>query len=384
MNSPLLIAAEQHVFNLFKQHYNTKLVYHNFKHTNEVVENAKEIAKAEKISDEELELVLIAAWFHDVGYLKSCENHEQLGVDEATSFLQEHKISLEKIKVVSSCILATKLKVEPTNLLEEIICDADMTGLSKPNYNERTLLLRTEFELIKKEETLNEEDWLKKEIDFLTNQKYYTKYAQLNLNEKKIQNLLQKEKEIEKILKKQNKKEIPEKGIETMFRTALKNHMELSAIADNKANIMLSINALVISIVVSSLISKFDKHPEFIFPTVLMLVICLIAIVLATLSTKPKITEGKFTTDDVKNRKANLLFFGNFHSMNLPDYEWGMKELMKDGDYLYSSLIRDLYYLGVVLSKKYTYLRWCYIVFMYGMILSVSVYAVVILFTNHH
>ncbi|MDT8410860.1 MAG: DUF5706 domain-containing protein [Vicingaceae bacterium] len=383
MSNSLLTEVEKHVFNLFKQGSNAKLVYHNFKHTNEVVKNVKEIAAAEKISDEELELVLIAAWFHDIGYLTTCENHEQLGVEEATRFLQQQNFSSEKIKVVADCILATKLGTEPTNLLQEIICDADMTGLSKSDYSERTQLLRAECCVIKNEE-FEEDEWLKKEIVFLSNHKYYTKYALLNFNEPKYKNLLQKEKELDKIEKKLSKVESPEKGIETMFRTALKNHMELSAIADNKANIMLSINALVISIVVSSLISKFDKHPEFIVPTVLMLVVCLIAIVLATLSTKPKITEGKFTTDDVKKRKANLLFFGNFHSMELTDYEWGMKEIMKDKEYLYSSLIRDLYFLGVVLAKKYTYLRWCYTVFMYGMILSVGVYAVAILFTNHH
>ncbi|MFB0925906.1 MAG: DUF5706 domain-containing protein, partial [Vicingaceae bacterium] len=115
---------------------------------------------------------------------------------------------------------------------------------------------------------------------------------------------------------------------------------------------------------------------------VFMLVVCLITIVLATLSTKPKILTGKFSTEDVKNRKANLLFFGNFHKMELKDYEWGMKEIMKDKEYLYSSLIRDLYFLGVVLARKYNYLRICYIVFMYGMIVSVLLFGVFMMLSN--
>lgn len=161
-----------------------------------------------------------------------------------------------------------------------------------------------------------------------------------------------------------------------MFRTSLKNHMELSAIADNKANMMLSVSALVLSIVISSLASKLDKHSELIVPTIFIVLVCLVTIVLATLSTSPKITGGKFSTDDVKKRKANLLFFGNFHKMKLDDYDWGMKEMMKDKEYLYSSLIRDLHSLGVVLARKYQFLRWCYMIFMYGMIMAVLAFGV--------
>lgn len=379
-SSPILVTAENIVFDLFKKSTNFNLVYHNYKHTSNVVKNVHEIGTAEKISEEELEIVTLAAWFHDVGYITSCENHEQKGVDIAAEFLVNQKYDTEKIEAVKNCILATKLSVEPKNHLEEIICDADTKNVGSTSYSENSNLLRKECECYKNI-YLEEEEWLEKEIAFLHRHKFYTKYAFLNFSETKIKNLTQRQVELDKLIRKKNKVEIPEKGIETMFRTALKNHMELSAIADNKANIMLSINALIISIVISALVSKFDKHPELIFPTVLLLVVCLTTIVLATLSTKPKITAGKFNMQDVKEHKANLLFFGNFHKMELNDYEWGMKEMMKDANYLYSSLIRDLYFLGIVLAKKYTYLRWCYMIFMYGMILSVAIYGIMILTT---
>ncbi|PIQ16367.1 MAG: HD family phosphohydrolase [Flavobacteriales bacterium CG18_big_fil_WC_8_21_14_2_50_32_9] len=381
-SSPILIVAEDYVFDLFKKSTNSKLIYHNFKHTSNVVKNVHEIGTAEKLTEEELEIVLLAAWFHDVGYITSCDNHEELSAKLASDFLMNQKYDTQKIGVIKNCILATKLKTEPNNHLEEIICDADTKNVGSNSYYEHSFLLRTECECVK-HIILEEQEWLEKEIEFLNRHKFYTKYAFLNLIETKIKNLIQRQEELDKLIRKKNKPDIPEKGIETMFRTALKNHMELSAMADNKANIMLSINALIISIVISALVSKFDKHPELVFPTVLLLIICLTAIVLATLSTKPKITSGKFTTQDVKEQKANLLFFGNFHKMQLHNYEWGMKEIMKDSNYLYSSLIRDLYFLGVVLAKKYTYLRWCYMVFMYGMILAVLVFAFIIITTEH-
>ncbi len=389
--SQILKKADNFVFELFKTSNTENLLYHNYKHTYDVVTACNEIAKGSELNNSDLELILLSAWFHDVGYLESCENHEELSVKVATEFLTKESYNEDKIAQITACILATKMEKKPTTLLEEIICDADMKGLSSPIYSERTNLLREECVLLKGV-SMTEAEWLEKEVEFLTAHRYYTKYAQLNFNENKVKNLVSVQAGLKKFSKKVSeqgqksrlkkeelklkvkKAEIPEKGIETMFRTALKNHMELSAIADNKANTMLSINALVLSIIMSSLFSKFDKHPELMLPTIFMLIICLATIVVATLSTKPKITGGKFSTDDVKKRKTNLLFFGNFHKMELTDYEWGMKEMMKDKEYLYSSLTRDLYSLGVVLARKYIYLRWCYLIFMYGMIVSVLLF----------
>ncbi len=172
-------------------------------------------------------------------------------------------------------------------------------------------------------------------------------------------------------LEKKEKKKKNERGIETMFRTSLRNHIQLSAIADNKANIMLTINSLIISIVISFLLPNIKNDPILIYPSAVLLIVCIIAIIFAIISVIPNVTHGKFSKEDILNKKANLLFFGNFYNMKLEDFEWGIKEVMKDNDFLYSSMIRDFYNLGLVLSKKYKYLRICYQVFMYGIIISV-------------
>jgi UDP:flavonoid glycosyltransferase YjiC (YdhE family) len=89
-----------------------------------------------------------------------------------------------------------------------------------------------------------------------------------------------------------------------------------------------------------------------------------------------KVTEGKVTKEAIRQRKANLLFFGNFHSMTLEEFQWGVNEMLKDPEFLYSSMSRDLYFLGIVLAKKYRYLSYCYNVFMYGLIISVLAFVV--------
>ena len=122
-----------------------------------------------------------------------------------------------------------------------------------------------------------------------------------------------------------------------------------------------------------NLASKLDKpsNDYLIVPTIIFVVFTVASIILSIMATRPNVTSGKFTKEDVANKKVNLLFFGNFHKMSLQDFEWAMGEMMQDRDYLYSSMKKDLYFLGLVLDKKYKILRLTYSVFMVGIIVSV-------------
>jgi hypothetical protein len=188
-------------------------------------------------------------------------------------------------------------------------------------------------------------------------------------------------KELSKEERRMAKKEKPERGVDTLFRVSLGNHIRLSGIADRKANILLSVNAIIISIILSRLIPKLDgpKNGHLIVPTFIMLVSSVITIVFAILSTRPKVTKGVFTKKDIEDKKVNLLFFGNFCKMPLEDYQWAMHEMMKDQEYIYNSLIKDLYYLGVVLNKKYQLLRIAYNIFMVGIVVSVIAFVIALI-----
>lgn len=179
--------------------------------------------------------------------------------------------------------------------------------------------------------------------------------------------------ELEKELKKREKEQKPERAIDTLFRITLNNHTSLSGIADSKANILLSVNAIIISIALSTLIPKLDSpnNAHLMIPTFVMLLSSVTTIIFAILSTRPKVTKGVFTRQDIENKKVNLLFFGNFYKMPLEEYQWAMNEMMKDKEYLYNSMIKDLYFLGLVLEKKYRLLRIAYNLFMIGIIISV-------------
>ena len=408
VENSLLLDVEAYVSNYIAEQVPDKYAYHNIDHTLNVVEAVKEIGSKYELSAKEQEILSLAAWFHDTGYDKGPQDHESRGAKYAREFLSKHAYPAEDLEKVVECILVTKMPHQPVNLLQEIICDADLSHLGKKIYWDRCSKVRQELTLAKNV-VMNEQEWVDFEMGFIVNHQYQTGVARQMYGKRKAKHIKQLKKQrlrlnpyevmtVNEMAKRDKKKSSKKKGkiqkrsnkdedlnlkqislgrgVETMYRTTYRTHVNLSSIADNKANIMLSINAIIISITLSTLVPRFEDHPNLIIPTVILLFVCLFAIIFATLSTRPKITEGKFTREDIKNKRSNLLFFGNFYNMPLQDFHWGMTEMIKDNDFLYSSMTRDLYYLGVVLAKKYRYLRICYGIFMYGFIVAVIAFAI--------
>lgn len=383
----LIAQAEQFVFNLFKDKLSTAFIYHNFEHTQTVVKAVIELGQAQQISEADLEQLILAAWFHDTGYIvKGCNEHEAESILIATDFLQQQQKGAIYITTVVNYIKATKFDHIPQNDLEKIIKDADFKHFANENYMYVAEWLRKELEMTC-QKVYSDLEWLKENLRmFQKMHHYYTPYAVMHWQPMKEKNSKRLEKRIQKMENtaaaipenKKNKEERPERGIDTMFRVTLNNHTRLSEIADSKANILLSVNTIIISIALSILIPKLDnpKNAHLIMPTFVMLLFSVITIIFAILSTRPKVTSGVFTPKDVEERKVNLLFFGNFYKMPYSDYEWAINEVMKDREYLYNSMIRDLYYLGLVLERKYRLLRLTYNIFMFGIIISVITFVI--------
>ncbi|GGG91050.1 hypothetical protein GCM10011416_04480 [Polaribacter pacificus] len=395
----LLLNAEKYVFGLLTKDMADGYLYHSISHTQRVVQAAKELIVGEQVSEVDANILLLAAWFHDVGYLNGADNHEKESVKIARNFLAEYNIDESIIDQVSQLILATKKGYQPQKTLEKIMIDADCYHVCLKNYFDVSDLLREELKTTL-DITFSDEEWVRENIQFLTKKHhFYSSYAQLNwqlgkdsniaLLFKKLKKLQQEtQKELakkEELDLKKLKANSPERGIETMFRVTLRNHITLSDIADTKANILLSVNAIIVSLALSNLLPKLDKASNYylIIPTIIFVVFTIITIILSVLATRPNITSGKFTKMDVKNKKVNLLFFGNFHKMSLEDFEWAIGEVMKDKDYLYSSLTKDLYFLGKVLDRKYKILRVTYLIFIIGLVISVLAFGFALQWQTH-
>lgn len=379
----ILHKAKDYVEILFKDKLSSVYFYHNFIHTTYTVNKAEEIMKNTPVSKEDQEKVLLALWFHDTGYVECAENHEEEGVKIMKNFLQNENYSENYIGSVAKLILATKITYTPQDLLEKIVKDADCSHFASDYYNDISTALRKEWELTNVRCFSNEE-WNAGNLDMLKNKhQFYTDYAKENWdplkkkNIKKIEKKLEKEEDKKENSEKKETKEPkelkPDRSVDTLFRVTLNNHTRLSDIADSKANILLSVNAIIISVCLSVLVPKLDtpKNSHLIIPSFILLLSSVLTIIFAILSTKPNVTKAKFTNQDVADRKVNLLFFGNFNRMIFDDYNNAMKDLIKDRDYIYDSMVKDLYYLGKVLDRKYRLLSITYQIFMAGIIISV-------------
>ncbi len=387
INNSLLSSASEYVSDIFSDKVSKDFIFHSYSHTTEVVLHSEMIAGTYNLSEDDHLALMLAAWFHDTGYSSGAtEYHEIESQRIATDFLQRHNVSEEIIAKVNNCVLATKMPQSPTNTIEQIICDADLFHLGSNDFFEKNKLLRDEMSRLKKKK-INKKDWRKTNISFLRQHRYFTDYAHKNLDpmkRKHLNELLEKEGpaaepvEVDKEkteIKEENKAGRNDRGIVAMFRIMSESHINLSQMADSKANIMISVNTIVISIMVSVLLGKLQFYPEFIIPTIILVSVCLAAVIFAILATRPNISGGTFAREDIENKKVNLLFFGNFYNMQLSDYDWAMKEMMGDKEYLYGSMIKDIYYLGLVLARKYRFLRVSYNIFMFGLIAAIIAFA---------
>lgn len=369
-----------------EKHNNSKLCFHDGVHTFQVVEAAKKIATYYTLDEKAYFIVIIAAYFHDLGYYTGpAEDHELRSAQIAERFLREHMIPQEIIATVQQCIKATRMPQNPSNLLEQIVCDADLYHLGSDDFTKRNRLMRREAESCKSE-PIDKETWKKNTITLMEEHRYHTDYGKQILAPKKQENLRLIKGKNNLVKEKNNldgsnkKKKIrPDRGIETMFRVTSTNNQRLSDMADNKANILITVNSIILSVIIALLLRKLDDNEHLTIPTFVLLAVSLTTMVYAILATRPSIPNGVYAPQDVKENKVNLLFFGNFHKMPLESYNQGMIDVMEDRDLLYGTLIKDVYSQGVVLGRKYRLLRLAYNIFMYGLIVSVLSFIIVII-----
>jgi predicted metal-dependent HD superfamily phosphohydrolase len=389
--------VQAYVTNLYEENLPKDITYHNLEHTRYVAEQTRIIGRKSGLTEQQQYIAEAAAWFHDIGFLYSTEDHESESQRLAREYLSSRNVPESIIDQVNQCIEATRMPQDPgDNPVAAVVCDADMSYLSEDFYIERTMLLREEWNNTRKKQ-ISKKDYYVETIELFNDHRYYTKYARQQFTPGKLQNfqvLLDRlsrlsdktSKDLKKI-KSENKKlnrklkqeKLPGRGVESMFRLTARNQINLSAIADNKANILISINSIILTVLVSMGIGRVADYPDFIIPGIVFLATCLVTIIFAILSTRPKISSGKFTEEDIHNKRVNLLFFGNFFNMKMDEYEWAVKEMMKDNNYLYTSMIRDQYSLGKVIGRKYRLLRLAYTVFMIGLVLSSLLFAIFII-----
>ncbi len=375
--------VKNYTIKYYEEKVSSLLFYHSIEHTRLVASVTKSIGTAEGLDERNLQIVEVAAWFHDIGHAVSLKNHEEESSRIARDFLSKKEMDVAFIEEVEKCIRSTKMGAPKNSLNEQILGDADHAHAGMDNFMEISNLLRKEMCNFV-ERKCSKLDYWKQTLEFITEVEFLTPYGKANFEPVRRLNI----KKVEKRIKKLSTDEIPAepkpvikstaRGIETMFRLTARNQINLSSIADNKANIMLTINAVIVSVLMStSALTMRASDRNFLIPGLVLTVGCLISLIFAILSVRPKFGSGEYKEEDLKNKHINLLFFGNIFKMPYKQYEKGIREMMDDYDYLYGNLTKDQYNLGKVLAQKYKLLSYSYNVFMISFVVAVFTFMIV-------
>lgn len=394
--NPIVKSAEEYVFNLFKEKLPPDHVYHNYKHTFQTVKACKEIAGSYNLSSRELEIVLLAAIFHDTGYIETYQGHEEVSVRLFNEFIGGD-YPLEDIKLVEELILSTKAGTVPDGTLQEILHDADYINIGKKKFIQRAELLRIEWERLLNK-TYTDLEWAEIQLNFLISTNFVTEEAIVKLDDQREENIRAQREKIEMLRVEQEKlnakleKNNPAKplkegrGVETLYRSVYEYHINLSSIADNKANIMISINTIIISLVITLFGSGYTFSGQnefgslrFVLPMAVLLLTSLLAVVFAILSSRPNVTTKE--RYELSKKDSSILFFGNFAQLQLREFVGRINELKHQKEELYDSMSVDIYHLGSVLVKKYRLLSWSYNIFMGGLVLCAVAFVIIMMFS---
>ena len=399
-NSNILLEAGVYVLDFFNQHGKSGLTYHNYQHTVNIVSLIDKIGNSDEgvkpYSKEVIEIAQLAAWFYNLGFLKNYDQAKEQSIEFASSFLESNQFSSDRIERVVNCINVTKTGDSPITDEQMLFSDALNAFQNCEVFLEQSPLLRLEWELVQNR-YLSNFDWNQIQLQYLLQTRFYTPYAKINFEPIVAQNILLQKTKVEKnkltgtasveedgtLRKFQGlERKLPSSAIQTFFRTNYRNHINLSMIADNKANIMISVNAILISVLISLLTYKniTETNPMVLMPVIIFLVINMISLVFAVLSIRPKVTSLNNETTSPEIVKQNIIFFGNFVNLELEKYEEAVDAMFRDGELLYGNMVRDLYFLGKVLDKKYRYLTIAYNTFMVGFVTTVITFLIAILF----
>ncbi|MBK7477246.1 MAG: hypothetical protein IPI11_15060 [Haliscomenobacter sp.] len=387
----LLQQLSAYMLELFNRTPDARLVFHNYELAERMAATVREIAETDGIDPETAQLAELAAWFVPAGFALDYRVPLQASLKEVRAFFQAHRCEEDRRVRLVQCLQTLLSRHTPASAEERLVSDAYLIeGLLREGA-QRLALLKLEWEFLE-QPFLEKRAWLEVQSERLLRLQLYHRHSKRHYQPLLSSLILSLQQGLEKERRKETEitqpegrfnylePESPVRAAQTFFRANYRNHINLSAIADNKANIMISVNSIMISVLITFLSYRniAEVKPVVVLPVVIFLVTGLTSLIFAVLSARPKVTSLNRGQKDPKEVRKNLVFFGNFVSLDLEAYEEGMDDLFRNTDLLYGNMTRDLYHLGKVLDKKYRYLTISYNLFMVGFVATVLTFLVVL------
>lgn len=387
----LLKAAADFALELYRRIPDSRLVFHNYELAHQMAATVREIAEADGVDGDTFAIAGLSSWIFPCGYLLDYRAPLQPLLREVKHFFSAHPCP-EKWRIgVVQCLQTLYNQQTPASPEEQLLSDAySVSAFIRPGEN-RLALLKLEWELVEGRAP-EKWEWTALQARRLAALPLFYRYSKLHYQPLLANLLLQVQRSVEK--QRANLPETPEntepfhylepdspvRAAQTFFRANYRNHINLSAIADNKANIMISVNSILISVLITFLSYRniAEVKPLILLPVILFLVTGLTSLIFAVLAARPKVTALNRGQKDPAIVRRNLIFFGNFVPLQLEEYEAAMDEMFRNSALLYGNMTRDMYHLGKVLDRKYRYLTVSYNLFMLGFAATVITFIIIL------
>ncbi len=374
----------------------------NFAAALKLVQTCDQIGVHTDLQQQDRMKTSLAAWFLYTGFCSDPVNYQKTSAELASGFFEEKGLSPDIIQVIEETILATRYPQQPVTIQSQILCDAETSWMADKSFFQKLDLLRKEKSISVKKE-IEEKSWIAEHIRLFENHTYFIPFSREMFEKKKDKNMLRlKEKltaldgsqsiiqEPQLVPKTKEKPEAAlsgdlklERGVETLFRNTSRNQIHLIRLADYKANMIISINAIIISVILSFLIIRLDANKYLELPTIILVLTNIVTILIAISATRPRINMDNGSDEELKDVGNNLLFYGNFYKIPFEKFNRDIKKTIIDKEYLYDSLTKDIYHQGMLLVKKFRKINLSYTVFIIGLILSVIAFTISFLIHIH-
>lgn len=375
-----------------------KNLYTTISRVYRIEKNINTIIKEDRIENIDIDCLYLANYVLNIEQATTKANtlnfkDSETSINEILDSLRlKFKLNSETVNRVKTIIIES-FPFNETKLLEsKIISDANIMDFAGSQGRDR--LKKMYEQMILKDFKLSKSNWYDTLIGILDNYKTTTHFGQTHVQPSidKLYKSLRKERKdhknhtnliLQKELKisdqeiKKLKKDIgkikgrDDRGIQTLFRNTSRNHYTLNKMVDGKARIMITINSIILSLILGGIIGKSSNEVVLNIPSIIFAVTNLISIAFAIISITPNKTQGNFTEEDIRSKKGNLLYFGNFHNMHYRDFEWAFLQLLQDKDHLYTSMIKDFYYQGQILQVKNKLIRISLYTFLLGLVVAI-------------
>ena len=370
----LLARARSWVLDLFNQHADRRLLWHNFAHTNELVQLCSGLTQGREFEEEDLTALYTAAWFGFTGWMFDPAEPLSASRQLALQFLHAEQQSERLRQKVSYLLGLIELAERPGNPTGQVLWDALVALEFAGNYGESQKLRRKEREELSGE-TIPGAAWRQEELARLNGLQCYTAEGKARYEPALARNARELERRVREDAPSPLREEPavrPTNGnpVSAYFRSAYQTHIHLSGIADSKAQMLLSVNALLISVLISvlSYSNLAETRPMLLIPIMLFLLFGLSSLLFAVLSVRPRVSRSPMDSSSDAERRGALLFFGHYTRLDVDRYVEEMTALCADGAELQRAMHRDLHALGTVLDHKFRTVAMAYNLFLAGAI----------------